>query len=227
MSVKYAPFADAKNYVFVGEAGCGKSELAINLALFLKEKNNDVHLFDLDQTKPLFRSRDVKTMIENADVHFHFQEQYYDAPTLVSGITEMLARKDVKCVLDVGGNDTGSRVIGGFSALINRADTVVYFVINPFRPWSKSENTIAETLDSIMTASRLHSVRLICNPNIGYTTTRDDVMDGIHRMTSLIGTELSIDLVAVPESIISDVAIQCGHPVFPVRLFLQYPWTKP
>ena len=42
--------------VFLGEAGCGKSELAVHLALSLAGKGREVHFFDLDQTKPLMRS---------------------------------------------------------------------------------------------------------------------------------------------------------------------------
>ncbi|MDD5919244.1 MAG: hypothetical protein PUD73_09175, partial [bacterium] len=36
--------------VFLGEAGCGKSELAVHLALELAEQGREVHFFDLDQT---------------------------------------------------------------------------------------------------------------------------------------------------------------------------------
>ena len=40
------------NIVFLGEAGCGKSELAVYLALELARQGREVHFFDLDQTKP-------------------------------------------------------------------------------------------------------------------------------------------------------------------------------
>ena len=50
--------------VFLGEAGCGKSELAVHLALSLAGKGREVHFFDLDQTKPLMRSRDAAALLE-------------------------------------------------------------------------------------------------------------------------------------------------------------------
>ena len=54
-----------KNFVFIGEAGSGKSEIAINFAVNLARiADRPVHFFDMDQTKPLFRSRDVKEKIE-------------------------------------------------------------------------------------------------------------------------------------------------------------------
>lgn len=50
--------SDIRNYVLLGEAGCGKSELAINLACRLLDTGKLVDLFDLDMTKPLFRTRE-------------------------------------------------------------------------------------------------------------------------------------------------------------------------
>ena len=49
-----------RNFVFVGEAGSGKSEVAMTFARKLAERSPlPVHFFDLDMTKPLFRSRDA------------------------------------------------------------------------------------------------------------------------------------------------------------------------
>ncbi|MGM9546112.1 MAG: hypothetical protein ACI3VI_05995, partial [Vescimonas sp.] len=95
------------NTVFLGEAGCGKSELAVHLALELAAKGREVHFFDLDQTKPLMRSRDAEALLTGAGVTVHFERQCADAPTQVGGLVPLLldARKAV--ILDVGGNDTG------------------------------------------------------------------------------------------------------------------------
>lgn len=215
-----------KNLIFLGEAGCGKSELAINSAYLLKKAGREVHLFDLDQTKPLFRSRDQKDAILRAGIQFHYEEQYYDAPTLVSGVAEWLSNDAACCVFDVGGNDTGSRVIGGFAALVNNAGTVGYFVINPYRPWTKNQETMLETMQSILTASQLASVRVVCNPNYGYTTTVQAVLDGIQKTVELLDGRFPIDFVGVQEAIADDVGRSSPYPVLPLRLFLQYPWTK-
>ena len=76
----------AKNYVFLGEAGCGKSELAVNTAARLAKRGDlPVHFFDLDMTKPLFRSRELAGDLEKMGIAVHFQEQFMDAPTAVGG----------------------------------------------------------------------------------------------------------------------------------------------
>mgnify|MGYP001030464151 CR=1 FL=1 len=220
------PSDSVKNFIFLGEAGCGKSELAINFAYSLKKAGRNVHLFDLDQTKPLFRSRDQKDTILRDGIQFHYEEQYYDAPTLVSGVAEYLNNAASCCVLDVGGNDTGSRVIGGFAALVNSGRTVGYFVVNPYRPWSKSQEAMLETMQSVLTASQLASVRVICNPNYGYTTTAQAALDGVKKTVELLDGRFPIDFVSIQGSIAEEAARNSPYPIFPLRLFLQYPWTK-
>ena len=76
--------------VFLGEAGCGKSELAVHLALELAEQGREVHFFDLDQTKPLMRSRDAEALLTGAGITVHFQQQCADAPTQVGGLVPLL-----------------------------------------------------------------------------------------------------------------------------------------
>ena len=69
----------SSNTVFLGEAGCGKSELAVHLALELAEQGKAVHFFDLDQTKPLMRSRDAEALLADAGAAVHFEQQRADA----------------------------------------------------------------------------------------------------------------------------------------------------
>ena len=103
-----------KNFVFLGEAGCGKSELALDLALLLaRTERRQVHFFDLDMTKPLFRSRDRAELLERAGVQVHFEEQFMDAPTLTGGVGRLLRDPSAAAVLDVGGDYIGARSIGG------------------------------------------------------------------------------------------------------------------
>ena len=136
-----------KNFVFLGEAGCGKSELALDLALLLaRTERRQVHFFDLDMTKPLFRSRDRAELLERAGVQVHFEEQFMDAPTLTGGVGRLLRDPSAAAVLDVGGDYIGARSIGGFAPQLNREDTAVCYLINPFRPWSASTGCWARPL---------------------------------------------------------------------------------
>ena len=69
----------SSNVVFLGEAGSGKSELALNFAQALAELGGKpVHFFDLDMTKPLFRSRDRREALETLGVEVHYEAQFMD-----------------------------------------------------------------------------------------------------------------------------------------------------
>ena len=114
---RYVPDPAQRVTVFLGEAGCGKSELAVQWALTAAERRRDVHFFDLDQTKPLLRSRDAAALLEGAGVTVHFEQQCADAPTQVGGLVPLLLDKSKSVILDVGGNDTGARLIGGYACL--------------------------------------------------------------------------------------------------------------
>ena len=226
MTQNASPFLKAKNYIFIGEAGCGKSEIAVNLAYTLKKAGENVHFFDLDQTKPLFRSRDLKEQMEADGIVFHHEEQFYDAPTIASGIAETLTCDGKTCVLDIGGNDTGSRVVGGFASIVNRGDAVVYFVVNPYRPWSKNTATLADTLNSIVWAARVRSVKVICNPNVGYTTTLQEIKDGIQKTEELLDGQIPIEFITVPKELWEECRQDDSHRYYPLNLYLRYPWTQ-
>lgn len=159
---RYVPDPAQRVTVFLGEAGCGKSELAVQWALTAAERRRDVHFFDLDQTKPLLRSRDAAALLEGAGVTVHFEQQCADAPTQVGGLVPLLLDKSKSVILDVGGNDTGARLIGGYAHLLKSADA--WFVVNPYRPWSGTVEHIDGTLSAVLKAARLGLPRFLLNP---------------------------------------------------------------
>ena len=160
----------SSNVVFLGEAGSGKSEIALNFAQALAELGGKpVHFFDLDMTKPLFRSRDRREALEALGVEVHYEAQFMDAPTLTGGVRQRLNDPHCCAVLDVGGDYIGARSIGGYAPLLNRDGTTVYYVINPFRPWSATLEHIDQVLGETLGVSHveLARLRLVGNPNLG------------------------------------------------------------
>lgn len=215
------------NFVFLGEAGSGKSEIAISFAKSLTSTEmRSVHFFDLDMTKPLFRSRDVGVMLEQAGVAVHYQEQFMDAPTLVGGVTPMLRDEDSLVVLDVGGDYIGARSIGGFAAQLNQPSTAVFYVINAYRPWSDTIEHIDGTLGKILGVShvKLSQLFLVANPNNGVDTTLSEVVEGYHKTDTLVREYLPLSFACVREELAEEAAKVLPVPVFPLHLALTYPW---
>ena len=80
---------EKKNFLFIGEAGSGKSEIVLNVAAKLAEQTGaKVQVFDMDQSKPLYRSRDMKDAFAQKGVEINYQLQFLDAPTVVGGVAE-------------------------------------------------------------------------------------------------------------------------------------------
>lgn len=215
------------NFVFLGEAGSGKSEIAISFAKALaKTETRPVHFFDLDMTKPLFRSRDAGTELEQAGIIVHYQEQFMDAPTLVGGVTPMLRDEDSLVVLDVGGDYIGARSIGGFAPQLNKPSTAVFYIINAYRPWSDTIEHIDGTLGKILGVSHVNLTQLflVANPNNGVDTTLDEVVEGYHKTDALVREYLPLSFACVREGLAEEAAKALPVPVFPLRLALTYPW---
>lgn len=209
------------NTVFLGEAGCGKSELSVHLALELAAKGEEVHFFDLDQTKPLMRSRDAEALLAAAGITVHYQQQCADAPTQVGGLVPLLRDEGKRVILDVGGNDTGARLIGGFSHLLKDAD--VWFVVNPYRPWSADIGQIDATLSAVLRASRLKMPRFLLNPNLGKGTTREEYLSGVRQGLALLSPHVTVEAAAVPAALYEAVRQQLALPLLPITSHISVP----
>lgn len=215
------------NFLFLGETGSGKSEIAISFARALARTDpRPVHFFDLDMTKSLFRSRDAGAELEQAGVTVHYQEQFMDAPTLVGGVAPLLRDETCLTVLDVGGDYIGARSIGGFAPQLNQPSTSVFYVINAYRPWSDTIEHIDGTLGKILGVShvKLTQLFLVANPNNGVSTTLDEVVEGCRRTDALVGEYLPLSFACVREELAGEAAKTLSLPVFPLELTLTYPW---
>lgn len=218
---------NGKNFIFLGEAGSGKSEISINFAVNLaKISDKKVHFFDMDMTKPLFRSRDLRDKLVSHGVEFHYQEQFMDAPTLVGGVNSLLKNKDEIVIMDVGGNYIGARSIGGFAPLLNKEETVVYFVLNSMRPWSYDIENIDLTLGQILGVSHINlsQVKLIDNPNVGVTTTADEYLEGSDKMIQMVTSFMPIEFSCVREDLYDAVIKKAKLPLVPLNIYLTYEW---
>ena len=219
-----------KNFVFAGEAGSGKSELAINFArLLASRQERPVHFFDLDMTKPLFRSRDAAAVLEAAGVTVHFMEQFMDAPTLIGGVGPLLRDEGALVVLDVGGDYIGARSLGGFAPRLNRPDGAVLYVINSYRPWSDTVEHIDETLGKILGVShlRLEQLLLVSNTNTGADTTLEEVLAGHRKTVETVGPYLPVSFACVRRELAAEAAQALEVPVMPITPELTYPWLEP
>ncbi len=212
------------SFVLLGEAGCGKSELAVNLAIRLARRA-PTELYDLDQTKVLFRARDLKELLERSGVELHYGEQLLDTPTAVGGAEESLRDRGRYTILDVGGSDAGARLIGRYARLLQGEHTGVYYLINRYRPWSDTVEHVAETLSAVLTAARLREVHFLANPNLGAETTPELVLAGLADTERMLAPHARIEAACVEERFYERLRWETEIPLLPIRRYMTQDWA--
>ena len=217
---------EKKNFIFIGETGSGKSEIALNTAVLLRQLGREsVHLFDMDQTKAMFRARDAETEMKEQGVTVHFMPQLLDMPVLVNGVIPHLVRSDSACILDVGGNENASRMVGCLSDYLNGENTAAIYVLNPYRPWSGMIAGIRETMETVLNACHIERVFFAANPTVGPETTEELVTAGLERLTKSIPAE-ELTAVFVTEGLDLPLPGETGPERIPLHPYLRYPWLK-
>ena len=165
-------------------------------------------------------------LMERAGVELHYEEQFMDAPTVSGGVMRLLRDGNAFTVLDVGGDYIGARSIGGYAPLLNRPETAVYYVVNPYRPWSGTLERLDQVLTDILTVShlRFENLLLAANPNLGEGTTAEDILEGFRQLEALLEGRWPIRFAGAEERLVPAVEPLLPCPVFPVKRHILYPW---
>ena len=136
----------------------------------------------------------------------------------------LLLDESKNVILDVGGNDTGAKLIGGCAHLLKNAD--VWFVVNPYRPWSATTEHIDGTLSAILRASRLKTPRFLLNPNLGRDTTAEEYLAGLAQGLALLSPYVTVEAAAVPAALWEQVRTQTELPLIPIISRMSVPNTE-
>ncbi len=213
---------EKKNFVFIGEAGSGKSEITLNIANKLAQRGDrQVELFDLDQTKPLYRSRDMQKDFAERGVTINYQDQYLDAPVMVGGVRVSLV-SDSFTLLDIGGGHQAAKFAGAYSDLLSKDDSVPVYIINPYRPWTKSVDAIDDTMRHILGSMRLDHIYVLANPNLGFATTADEFLEGLRKTDELFKGFTTVNSACVGKDLYPEVKDKTDKHLIPIDLFLAY-----
>jgi len=171
--------------VLVGNFGTGKSEIAVNLALAMRARGDEVTLVDLDLVKPYFRSRLMKADLEQLGIAVitpQGDRYFADLPILVPEVRGAVARSHAgggRTILDVGGDDVGARVLGSLPGLGEASRTDVVFVVNGNRPFAETCPAVVTMIREIEAAAHIGITGLIANTHLIDETTPETVAAGL------------------------------------------------
>ena len=178
-----------------GHYGSGKTNIAVNIALKLKETNERVAIADLDIVNPYFRTKDSIDRLSAAGVQLIASEyagSNVDIPALPQQMYSLTDDKKLSAVIDVGGDDRGALALGRLADAIKEEENYeMVLVINCFRPLTPDAESTIEVMREIETASKIPFTAIINNSNLGKETTAKDVLaslkyaDEVSRLSGL------------------------------------------
>lgn len=211
--------------VLIGNFGSGKTELAINLAI--KEKGT---LIDLDNVNPYFRSRRAKGKLENKGVKVIVPPPHLassDLPVIIPEVLGELQKKDSNIIIDVGGDNVGSVVLGRFSSVLQQKEAQILLVLNSYRPFTGEFKSLEKMIKSIEEAARLKVTGIISNPNLGRDTTLVDVLNG-HRKIEELAAQLNIPIkfLSCRKDLLPQIGQHVDIPIVGIDIYMLTPWEE-
>ncbi len=160
--------------VITGNYGCGKTNLAVNLALLL-EKRGKVSIVDIDTVNPYFRTADFTNFLRSKGISV-FYPRYagtnLDIPVLSFDPESIIAGSDYT-IIDAGGSEAGAYPIGTNRKTLEKLgdDPEMLYVFNMYRQTENSPREIVEMMREIERAAGLRCTALVNNSNLGADTT--------------------------------------------------------
>ena len=192
--------------LFAGHYGSGKTNIAVNYAKMLKKSGYDVIIADLDIVNPYFRTKDSEEELAQAGIELissKFANTNLDIPSIPQEMYRTVQDKRKYAVMDIGGDDAGAIALGRFAPYILEEDNYdMVFVVNFFRPLSRTAEEAMEIMREVEAASRLKFTSIINNSNLGEHTTAEDVLSTEKEAEKLVALSgLPLKMTTVKESV--------------------------
>ena len=216
--------------IFAGHYGSGKTNVAVNYAMFLKGKEDKVSIADLDIVNPYFRTKDSESLLNEQGIRLicsEYANSNVDLPSLPADAYAVIDDKEMFAVLDVGGDDRGALALGRYiDAIKEEGDYEMLFVINKYRPLTPDAVTTIEVMREIEIACKTKFTGIVNNSNIGDETTAEDVLSSVdyaNEISSLTG--LPIKFTSVKKALYSELSDKIEN-LFDLTLFVKQSWSK-
>ncbi len=175
--------------LFAGHYGSGKTNIAVNYALYLKKEGKDVVIADMDIVNPYFRTKDSLDVLESAGVELispQFANSNVDLPALPQEMYKTVQDKSKFSVLDIGGDDRGAYALGRYTPyILEENDYEMIFVANFYRPLTTTAQEALEVMREIEAAGHLPFTAIVNNSNTGNETTVEDILATVGRAEEL------------------------------------------
>ena len=161
----------SKRIIVTGHFGCGKTNVAVNLAFALKAEGNAVVIADMDIVNPYFRTADSTAALNEAGIRCvipRYAGTNVDLPALPADIYSMFAGSGSYGIFDVGGDDTGAAALGMFRHCFeDNGPYEMLYVFSMYRPLTADPSDAAAIMREIESRSHLRATAVVNNSSLG------------------------------------------------------------
>ena len=216
--------------VFAGHYGSGKTNIAVNYALFASKHKDNVVIADLDIVNPYFRTKDAdKVLAENGVrlISSPYANTNVDTPALPPEAYAVIHDKSTTGIIDVGGDDRGALALGRYTpSIIEENNYEMLFVINKYRYLTADAQSTLEVMCEVEEAASMKFTGIVNNSNLGDETTAETVLassDYANEVAKLSG--LPIKMTTVKANLVQELEDKIEN-LFPIDLYVRQSWQK-
>jgi len=217
--------------IIVGHYGSGKTEFAVNYAMYMQQKGESVAIADLDIVNPYFRTREIAEELNKKGIRVIASSlntkdsNSIDLPSVSAEFNTLFQTDKYFGIIDVGGNPVGATALGRFSDSIKKIDYKMYMVVNANRPETNSVETVVNFIEGIELKSKLKINGLINNTHLVRETSEEDILLG-DKLIREVSEYTSLPVVYT--SYIADMVNMDKYDLagerFPMKLLMRPEW---
>lgn len=220
-------FCSHRVSIITGHYGTGKTEFAVNLALAMAAEGQRVMMADLDIVNPYFRSRERRAVLEEAGIRLISTSQACsdaDVPAIPAELLAILENREVRGILDIGGDPVGARVLARFRPQLLREDCQLIYVLNANRPEVRETADAIEYLRKIEAVTGLSCTGLVNNTHLCGETTAEEIRKGA-ALAAAVSRETGIPVLChTAEARFVPALSDLSETVFPISIQMKKPW---
>ncbi len=211
--------------IIAGHYGCGKTNFAVNLALWLEKSGERVTLIDMDIVNPYFRTADFKELFNEKRINLiipNFANTLLDIPSLPREVDGAIESGE-RLIIDLGGDDAGATVLGRYAREIaENGGASMLYLFSKYRPFTESACDVKAHIAEIEAVAGLKVTALVNSSNLGVKTTAEDIKSSLEysEETQRL-TGLPVLATLVSDRIEEQISV---NNTFPVRLYVLPPW---
>ncbi len=212
--------------IFAGHYGSGKTNIAVNHALYLKENGfSKTVIADLDIVNPYFRTKDAKELFNEKGIRLispEYAGTNVDLPSLPAEAYSIIDDKTLNAVIDLGGDDRGALAMGRYrEEILKENNFEMFFVLNMYRPLTRTVDDAILVMREIEDASKMKFTAIINNSNLGDLTTKEDILSSVKFADELSEkTSLPIAMTTVKDTLFNEVRTSVKNAV-PIKLYIK------